>query len=516
MPRIILLAACAFLIFVGQASADKKVALVVGNGDYAENFLGSLPNSRIDAKLIADALLRNGFTLVGDKAQIDVDRPTLIAMVSALKEAAKDADMAVFYFSGHGIGIAGSNYLIPANLPTTVTSETLGANSLNANYVLSQLDESRARAKIMLIDACRIPFRGFADRFDGANSRPGLVISLAAQPNASALPGKLGGHSPYSTALNTYLGVQGLNVYSLLSELSLAVAGATGNSQVPWVTGSGVDKSIVFKPLSPGLQASLSATTVITNPQPPVSSVPPPSVAPVPPPPVASISSPTMGIQQTTGLSIPFVQRASSQLERKDYTGARISLAEGIAAEPGAAIPYSYRGFSWYREGTLSQNPNDAITLYQRALADLNVAVKLDPAYAPARRHRGNTNVSIHKALQQAGRPTADFLNRGIQDLEAAVGINGSRTNFNALGDAYLIEGSYGKAIRNFNDAIARDGSYAAPYAGLCLAYRMQDNLSVAREYARKAASRDDGLKSLQCLNFDKKKALQFVTADDV
>lgn len=269
----------------------------------------------------------------------------------------------------------------------------------------------------MTLAAFRIEALLIASTADGANSKPGLVISLAAQPNASASPGNPGGHSPYSDALNTYLGVQGLNVYSLLSELSLAVAGATGNTQVPWVTGSGVDKSIYFRPLSPGLQAVLSATTVITNPIPSVSSVSPPSVGP----------------QQTTGLSIPFVQRASTQLERKDYAGARTSLAEGIAAEPGSAIPYSYRGFSWYREGTLSRSPTDAVTLYQKALADLNLAVKLDPAYAPARRHRGNTNVSIYKALQQAGKPTADFLSRGIEDLEAAVAVSGSKTNTNAL-----------------------------------------------------------------------------------
>jgi tetratricopeptide (TPR) repeat protein len=420
----------------------------------------------------------------------------LIAMINSLKETAKDADMAVFYFSGHGIGVSGANYIVPTKLPPFVSAETLGANSLNTNYILSQLEESRARTKVMLVDACRIPLKGFSERFEGADNKTGLVISLAAQPNASASPGIPGGHSPYSTALNTYLDVKGLDVYKLLNEVSLAVAAATKNTQVPWIIGSGVDATIVFKAVPPGLSASLTATINIENP------------AAMPP-------SASSGKALQTGLSIPFVQQAATQLERKDYAKARSILAEGITAEPGSALPYSYRGYSWFKEGTLLKNPSDAIIPYRQGLADLDVAIKLDPQYAPARRHRGNTNVAIYKALKEIGKPTGDFLNRGIQDLEGAVGLNGSKTNENALGEAYLIKGSYDKAIVSFNNAIARDRSYAAPYSGLCLAYRMQDDLSTAREYAKRAAARDDGLKSWPCFNFDKKKALQFVTADN-
>jgi Tfp pilus assembly protein PilF len=492
MWRITFFAILILSAFIFQAKAEKKVALVVGNGDYAENLLGALPNSKRDAKLIADALVRDGFTLVGDKPQIDLDRPMLIAMINVLKETAKDADMAVFYFSGHGIGVSGVNYIVPTNLPTFVSPETLGANSLNANYVLAQLEESRAHTKVMLIDACRIPFKGFTERFEGASSKTGLVISLAAQPNASASPGAPGKNSPYSTALNTYLDVKGLDVYKLLNEVSLAVAAATKNTQVPWVLGSGVETSIVFKAVPPGLSASLTATINIGNP------APTPAVAPI-----------------QTGRSIPFVQKAATQLEQKDYSGARATLAEGMAAEPNSALPYSYRGYSWYREGTLLKNMNDSLDSYRKGLADLDVAIRLDPQYAPSRRHRGNTNVAIYKALKEMGKPTGDFLNRGIQDLEGAVGLSESKTNANALGEAYLIRGSYVKAIESFNNAIARDRSYAAPYSGICLAYRMQDDLNTAREYARKAAARDDGLKSWPCLNLDKKKALQSVTADN-
>jgi Flp pilus assembly protein TadD len=75
-----------------------------------------------------------------------------------------------------------------------------------------------------------------------------------------------------------------------------------------------------------------------------------------------------------------------------------------------------------------------------------------------------------------------------------------SKTNASALGEAYLIKGWYRLAIESFNRAIERDRNYAAPYSGLCLAYRMLGDWDAARRNAQLAADRDDDLRSKPCL----------------
>jgi hypothetical protein len=87
-------------IFASPAGAEKRVALVVGNADYSEIQFGSLPNSRRDAQLIADALAANGFTLVGGGVQLDLDRPTLVEMIATFSTKPDTLRWQCFIFLG--------------------------------------------------------------------------------------------------------------------------------------------------------------------------------------------------------------------------------------------------------------------------------------------------------------------------------------------------------------------------------------------------------------------------------
>jgi len=141
------------------------------------------------------------------------------------------------------------------------------------------------------------------------------------------------------------------------------------------------------------------------------------------------------------------------------------------------------------------------LTAYRAGFPDFDLAIKLDPNYAPVRRHRGNTIIATYKALKALGKPTNGILDRAIDDLKAAVTLDpASKANANALGEGYLVKGSYDLAIESFKNAIQRDKTYAAPYSGLCTAYKLAGNLSEANRYAKLAAELDDGLKSKPCL----------------
>jgi tetratricopeptide (TPR) repeat protein len=465
---IILLAILVLAIPQSQANAEKKVALVVGNADYKDQVLGPLPNSGSDAKIVANALKRAGFVLIGDGPQIDLDRTKFGDAVATLGIMAKDADIVVFYFSGHGIQASSRNFLIPTKL-ANISRESLPFNSINANYVLEVMEKSDAHVKVMLLDSCRKPFQGFGDGFDAMRSeRAGTVIGFAAQLNGTASPGRMGGNSPYAKALETYLQVRGLEIYNLINEVGLAVIDETQGYQRPWISQSPVKGKVYFNP--------------------PPSGVPLPAVA----------NTGESSVQ--TGAAIPFVQRAYPLLDLKEYKSARAILTQAIETEPGSPVARSYRGFAWYLDGN-SKRPADAVADYRKALSDLDAAVQIDPVSSPTRRHRGDANLSMYAALKRTGQGTNNFLDRAIDDLKAAAVLDPrSKRNAYSLGQAYLVKGSYDLAIESFQNAIARDTSYAAPYSGLCFAYRMKGNKNSASTNARLASEKDNDLKSEPCL----------------
>jgi uncharacterized caspase-like protein len=89
----------------GPAAAEqgsgRRVALVVGNGAYRS--VEKLPNPASDARLIAATLKAAGFALVGGGAQIDVDKPHFDRLVHEFGRAVQGAEVALFYYAGHGL-----------------------------------------------------------------------------------------------------------------------------------------------------------------------------------------------------------------------------------------------------------------------------------------------------------------------------------------------------------------------------------------------------------------------------
>ena len=88
------------------ALAEKRVALVIGNGAYVK--AATLPNPKNDALAMADLLGKAGFDVVDVKTDLSAD-----GMRRALRdfsEQVRDADMAVVFYAGHGMEMNGVNY----------------------------------------------------------------------------------------------------------------------------------------------------------------------------------------------------------------------------------------------------------------------------------------------------------------------------------------------------------------------------------------------------------------------
>src|ERR1700683_611718 len=103
------------------AMAETRIALVIGNADYRN--VPTLANPASDARLMASTLKSLGFKLVGDGAQINLDKAAFDSAVRSFGSQLQGADVGLFYYAGHGLQLRGANYLV-----------AVGAHAIPAGY----------------------------------------------------------------------------------------------------------------------------------------------------------------------------------------------------------------------------------------------------------------------------------------------------------------------------------------------------------------------------------------------
>jgi hypothetical protein len=236
------------LLSAAPALAEKRIALVVGNSAYQN--VARLDNPRNDATLMAETLSGLGFTLIGGRAQLDLDKAALDTDVQNFGQQVQGADVALFYYAGHGVQVNGSNYLVPVSANPTREAD-VDFQMVDINLVLRQMQGSGTRLNMVILDACRNnPFGARSLRSaDGGLAQmrapEGTLISYATQPGSVAQDGS-DGHSPYTKALATTIKQAGLDIFQTFNQVGLAVKRETGGSQQPWVSSSPIDGSFYF------------------------------------------------------------------------------------------------------------------------------------------------------------------------------------------------------------------------------------------------------------------------------
>jgi len=144
----LLVAVCLLFGLFTQAAHAKRVALVVGNSSYAERPLRNPVN---DANLMQATLKELGFEVTLLR---NADRRGLLNGLRDFEGKARDAEVALFFFAGHGAQVGGSNYLIPVG--GSIQSETdVPDEAVDAASVLRRLEEARSKVALVILDACR-------------------------------------------------------------------------------------------------------------------------------------------------------------------------------------------------------------------------------------------------------------------------------------------------------------------------------------------------------------------------
>jgi formylglycine-generating enzyme required for sulfatase activity len=248
LPRLVFAALVGMVCVVSPASAERRVALVIGNSAYQHT--PRLDNPRSDANLMADTVRGLGFALVGNGAQVDLDKAAFDDILQKFGDQMVGADVALFYYAGHGVQVRGSNYLVPVNANPTREADVL-LQAVDTSLVLAAMEGSGTKLNLVLLDACRNnPFagrglRGAEGGLAQMRAPEGTLISYATQPGNVAFDGDAG-HSPYTNALARTIRKAGLDLFQAFNEVGLSVMQATGNSQQPWVSASPIKGTFHF------------------------------------------------------------------------------------------------------------------------------------------------------------------------------------------------------------------------------------------------------------------------------
>ncbi len=241
--RRLFLAAAALLLVCQPAFADKRVALVIGNSAYQN--VARLPNPVNDGATIAATLKDAGFDVVDSRH--DLPAAETRRVLRDFADRARDADIAVVYYAGHGIEVDGGNYLIPVDAKLERDTDVYD-EALSLDRVLLAIEPAK-RLRLVILDACRDnPFskvmkRTVASRAIGQGlakvepTSPNMLIAYSAKAGSTAADGD-GKNSPFTVALSKHLTTPGLDVRRAFGFVRDDVLKITGNRQEPFVYGS--------------------------------------------------------------------------------------------------------------------------------------------------------------------------------------------------------------------------------------------------------------------------------------
>ena len=251
------------------STGSERVALVLGNGRYAQP-IRMLTNPGYDAEGMAGALRELDFSVhVG----LDVGIAQARACLEGFGKQARSAEVALVFYAGHGVEIAGDNYLVSVDPPKGPDPRR---TSLGLDRILRATQGARTR--VIILDACREdPLRGRTDARDlqvaaadtkgwkAIDANAGTLVAYGTAPGAFALDTPktiedIGNHAPFTHALLENMKVEGLEMAELMRRVTRRVRELTEDEQQPWLSSS-YTEAFYFVPPREGVVSRFEATS---------------------------------------------------------------------------------------------------------------------------------------------------------------------------------------------------------------------------------------------------------------
>jgi len=220
------------------AGPEKRIALVIGNSAY-EN-VTALPNPANDAKAIGQFLNSAGFEVI-QATDLDHDEMIQVLQDFSAKISARGPNTVAFvYYAGHGLQIAGDNYLVPVD--AKISSEADVPNvAVRLVDVMAPLRAVPSRMRIVVLDACRNnPFSQLKDTGRGlaiVDAPTGSIVGYSTAPGTEAFDGE-SKNSPYTAAFLRLGRESNLPIEQFFKKVRVVVNDVTEGKQTPWESAS--------------------------------------------------------------------------------------------------------------------------------------------------------------------------------------------------------------------------------------------------------------------------------------
>jgi hypothetical protein len=231
------------------ANVRSAHALVIGNAAYPGS--GRLDNPVNDAKAISRKLKSMGFTVT---TVTDANRQKLVQSMAQFRRTAAAADISLLFYSGHGVQIFGTNYMLPTDVdqtePAQATIQGVSLNSVVENFL-------PGKTKLVFLDACRdnalqrTTDRSVSKGLAPISAAEGTLISYATKDGQTASDGVGAKNSPFTQALLQHLD-DPADIAVVLRKVREKVMLATAGKQQPWEYGSLTGGELVLSKIKGG------------------------------------------------------------------------------------------------------------------------------------------------------------------------------------------------------------------------------------------------------------------------
>ncbi|CAF1515724.1 unnamed protein product [Adineta ricciae] len=250
-----------------RSSSRRKLALVIGNGDYVMG--RPLFNTRNDAKQMANVLIDLGFLIYENEPKLDLTYEQFSITIANFLCSVKRNDLVLFYFAGHGIQCEDHNYLIPIdnfkeeNHDLIELSGTdLKRRAINAQRFLNDLDDRDPFTVLFFLDCCRTYHlrqeesernssrNAFSTQIHGLKPmsvKAGSLIAFACAPGTTADDGnQREKNGLFTKHLLKHLPTSNESIFGVLTNVSKGVVEESNKQQIPHLTVAMTENIFLF------------------------------------------------------------------------------------------------------------------------------------------------------------------------------------------------------------------------------------------------------------------------------
>ncbi|MEP7260085.1 MAG: caspase family protein [Usitatibacter sp.] len=224
-----------FALVSAQAWAVERVALLIGNNNYAAT---PLRNATNDARDLSEALKGLGFKVI---VRENASRKDMIEAIREFGTALEGAQTALFFYAGHAMQFKDRNYLIPIDAAMG-SEEDVTFFSVEIGQIFDRMDRARTRFNFLILDACRdnpfaASFKTTSQGLAQMSSPSGTLIAYATAPGSVAADG-YGRNGIYTKHLLQNINVPDLPVEIMFKRVREGVERETRRLQTPWDSSS--------------------------------------------------------------------------------------------------------------------------------------------------------------------------------------------------------------------------------------------------------------------------------------